>query len=224
MDRRQALIIASAFATFPSIARAQETQAPLTAAEQTLVQSATTILQRTVPNPTAAETLGWFRFSNEDSTGAISYVNPSYWDSPDLSHPAQLWYDVYGHLIGADFMQLVSSAPNGPTLFGVAKERFGKRPLHVHYGLYRPDGSIRFGIAVRAAEYQKVGDPLHPTPAGLVKMGKASSTDQVAFVFPYMNAWDLGMWLVPNPKGAFADDNPNIKPSPNGHGSGEDAG
>src|SRR5580700_10296564 len=54
--------------------------------------------------PTAADAIkaGYFRFTNEDSTGAISYANLQ-WQSADPQHPSQLWYDVNGNLLGADF-------------------------------------------------------------------------------------------------------------------------
>jgi hypothetical protein len=36
-------------------------------------------------------------------------------------------------------------------------------------------------------------------------------------VFLFPSLWDVGIWLVPNPKGAFSDDNPNVKPSKKPH-------
>jgi hypothetical protein len=35
----------------------------------------------------------------------------------------------------------------------------------------------------------------------------------VAFVFPFPALWDLQVWLIPNPLGAFAEHNPNVIPS-----------
>jgi hypothetical protein len=159
---------------------------------------------------------GYFRFNNEDRSGAISYENPKYFDTPDPSHPQQLWYDVNGRLLGGDWSQTVAAAPNGPTLFGLSPARFHKIPLHVHYGVKRADGTIDYGLFVRAADFTAAGlDPLHPTAADLVKLGKVTAADQVAFVFALLNNYDAQMWVIPNPNGQFADLNPNVKPSPN---------
>ena len=33
--------------------------------------------------PAKAERGGWFRYNNEDDSGAISYINPKYFETPD---------------------------------------------------------------------------------------------------------------------------------------------
>ncbi len=70
--------------------------------------------------PTAADAIkaGYFRFGNEDSDGAISYANLQ-WTSADPQHPSQLWYDVKGNLLGADFSVLQSNSMEPPNLWGV---------------------------------------------------------------------------------------------------------
>jgi hypothetical protein len=192
------------------------TQAPMTAAEQTFYSTASAAVAKLYPNPAAAEKAGYFRFNNEDRSGAISYENPKYFDSPDPAHPQQLWFDVNGKLLGGDWSQTVASAPNGPTLFGLQAARFHKIPLHVHYGAKLPDGTIDYGLFVRASDFTAAGlDPLHPTAADLVKLGKVASADKVAFVFALLNNYDAQMWVIPNANGQFADTNPAIKPSPN---------
>ena len=40
-----------------------------------------------------------------------------------------------------------------------------------------------------------------------------TTPDQVKFVFLHPAMWDLVVWVLPNPDGAFADANPNVKPS-----------
>jgi hypothetical protein len=223
--RCRALILCAALAIAPSVAGAQmampmatapPTQAPITPAEQTFYTSASATVGKLYPNPAAAEKAGYFRFNNEDRSGAISYENPKYFDSPDAGHPQQLWYDVNGRLLGGDWSQTVAAAPNGPTLFGLSAARFHKIPLHVHYAVKHADGTIEYGLFVRAADFTAAGlDPLHPTAADLVKLGKVTSADQVAFVFALLNNYDAQMWVIPNPAGQFADLNPNVKPSPN---------
>ena len=46
-----------------------------------------------------------------------------------------------------------------------------------------------------------------------MKLGKATSPAQVAFVFALLENWDAQMWVIPNPSGQFAVANPNVKPS-----------
>jgi hypothetical protein len=197
-------------------ASAAPAQVPLSAAEKALYTLASTALPALYPTPAAAEKAGWFRFNNEDRTGAISYVNPAYFNSPDAQHPQQLWYDVNGRLLGADYSQLVASAPNGPKLLGISAARFDKVPLHIHWGAKKADGTIDYGLFVRAADFTAAGlDPTKATPADLVKLGKVKSVAEVAFVFSDLNNYDATMWLIPNPAGQFADTNPNVKPSPN---------
>jgi len=225
MKRCMTWFICAALAIVPSVAGAQmampmataaPTQAPLTAAEQTFYTTASAAVTKAYPTPAAAEKAGYFRFNNEDRSGAISYENPKYFDSPDVAHPQQLWYDVNGRLLGGDWSQTVATAPNGPTAFGLQAARFHKIPLHVHYALKLPDGSIDYGLYVRAADFVAAGlDPLHPTPADLVKLGKAASPDKVAFVFALLNNYDAQMWVIPNAGGQFADLNPAVQPSPN---------
>jgi hypothetical protein len=225
MKRCRALLLCAALAVAPSVAGAQmamptatppPAQAPMTPAEQSFYAQASATLQKLYPTPAAAAKAGYFRYNNEDRSGAISYENPKFFETPDVEHPQQLWYDVNGRLLGGDFSQLVASHPDGPTLFGLSAARFHKIPLHVHYAVKRPDGSIDYGLYVRAADFTAAGlDALHPTPADLVKLGKVTSPDQVVFVFALLNNWDAQMWLIPNPSGQFADLNPDVKPSPN---------
>jgi hypothetical protein len=223
MKRCRALLICAALAIAPSIAGAQMAMpmqaapapAPLTPAERGFYERASATLQKLYPNPAAAAKAGYFRFNNEDSSGAISYENPQYFETPDVAHPQQLWYDVNGKLLGGDFSQTLALHPDGPTLGGLAPARFHKIPLHVHYALRRADGSIDYGLYTRASAFTAAGlDPLHPTAADLVKLGKATSAGEVVFVFAMLNNWDAQMWLIPNPSGQFADLNPNVHPSP----------
>ena len=230
MNRRSSIIlalVACVLVPAPGIAQmsaatSDPRSAPLTAAEQSFYEHAAAALQKRYPNPAAAERAGYFRYTNEDRTGAISYVNVSFFNTPDVEHPQQLWYDVKGRLLGGDFSQTVASAPQ-PTLFGLQKVRFHHIPLHVHFGLKQPDGSIRYGLYVPASAFTAAGlDPLHPTAADLVKLGKATSPSHVAFVFALLENWDAQMWMIPNPAGQFTDANPNVKPSARqGGGSGE---
>jgi hypothetical protein len=207
------LLLIVALAAVPAIASAKTL--PMTPAEHSFYTKASTALGTLYATPAKAEKAGWFRYNNEDDSGAISYMNPKYFETPDVLHPQQLWYDVHGKLLGADFSQLVAKHPKGPApLFGISPSRFSESPLHIHWGLIHPGGAIEYGLYVVAPEFVKAKlDPLHPTPAMLVKLGKVKRASDVKFVFADLDIWDAGMWLIPNPAGQFEDKNPNIKPS-----------
>ena len=184
---------------------------PLSASEKSFVVSVTRDLQARFTTTAAASKAGYFRYNDEDETGAISWVNTSYWKS-DPQHPAQLWYDVTGRLIGADFSLPKAESATAPALWGVSAARWIKIPLHAHYGVKGANGLTYDGFGPKTAA--KIGASLtSPTAADVVKLGKAKTAADVAFVFTYPAIWDLQVWLVPNPLGAFAEHNPNVKPS-----------
>ncbi|HEY6486825.1 MAG TPA: hypothetical protein VIX83_10625 [Candidatus Cybelea sp.] len=195
------------------------------AAEQTFVSTVTTDLQSRFATTAQATAAGYFRYTNEDQTGAISWVNTKYWQS-DEQHPSQLWYDVTGRLIGADFSVLQSNSKAQPAVWGVAPSRWlDFSPGHVHFGVKTASGVAYGGAGSKTMA--KVGGSIdNPTAADIVKIGKLphykvlkipapATASQVAFVFPFPAIWDLQVWLVPNPLGAFAEHNPNVKPSAN---------
>lgn len=218
MKNIRAFIMAASFvlvAAIPMASTAAGMKAPPdapTAAEQPFVAKATAELQRLYGTTQQAKAAGYFRYNNEDRTGAISWVNPKYWTS-DESHPSQIWYDVKGRLIGVDYSTLYTDAKHPPHMWGILPDRWFLFETHVHYGVKQHDGSIKFG-AFMPKDFKKFGgDPDNPTDATVIKAGKAPSASDVAFVFAFPNLWDLEFWLVPNPKGVFAGANPNVKPS-----------
>ena len=208
-----ACIMLAAFG--PSASSAAATKAPPdtpTAAEQPFVTKATAELQKLYGTTAQAKAAGYFRYTNEDKTGAISWVNPKYWTS-DETHPSQVWYDVKGRLIGVDYSVPWTDAKHPPSMWGILPARWFEFEHHVHFGVKQADGSIKYGGAEDSSIKKVGGDPNHPTAADVVKMGKAKSASDVAYVFPFAHLWDLEFWLVPNPKGVFAEANPNVKPS-----------
>jgi hypothetical protein len=165
--------------------------------------------------PTAADAVkaGYIRYTNEDMTGAISYANRE-WTSSDAAHPSQLWYDAGGKLIGADY-SVPYAADKRPALWGIDPSRWTRFGLHIHYGLAGPNGTTVFG-GLSAKKYAAAGgDSQHPDAAGLVKAGVTKDPANVKFVFTFPAIWDLEVWVVPNPLGAFTENNPNVKPSSN---------
>jgi hypothetical protein len=186
-------------------------------AEVGFVQKVSADLNSRYSTPAQAEAAGYFRYNNEDDTGAISYVNLQ-WDSSN-QQPSQLWYDVNGKLLGADYSIPLTSANSGsaPNIWGVNPQRWNKfgHP-HVHYILKMPDGTMKYGLAVSGKAFTGAGGDLsNPQPATIVKLGKATSVSQVAKVFTFPAQWDLELWVTPNPNGAFADKNPLVHPSKN---------
>jgi hypothetical protein len=174
------------------------------ASELAFVKAATTDLQARFPTTASANKAGYIRFTDEDDTGAISYANMK-WTSADAAHPSQLWYDVNGHLIGADYSVLQADSPKAPSLWGIDPARWETIPAHVHYGLVGPNGTTTYG-AMRATGTS-------PTFSTVVAAGKAKKDSDVRFVFLFPAIWDLQVWLIRNPDGVFAEKNPDLKPS-----------
>ena len=196
---------------------------PASPAEATFVSNATADLQSRFSTTDKAAAAGYFRYTNEDQTGAISWVNTNYWQS-DPAHPSQLWYDVNGKLIGADFSILQSKSPKAPVLWGVAPTRWlDFSPGHVHFAIKTSSGLAYGGAGAKTMN--SVGGSIdHPTAANVYQISKLArwsvlgipkpnSINDVAFVFAFPAVWDLQVWLVPNPLGAFAEHNPNVVPS-----------
>ena len=211
--RASAAFLVLAF-LLPALALSDENptyNGPLSASEQAFVQSIQADLMKRFPTAADAEKGGYVRYTDEDETGAISYAN-LHWTSGDIRHPSQLWYDKAGQLLGADF-----SVPNSdgtrPKLFGVNPGRWYEFDDHVHYVLRDPaSGKMTYSKYIMAKPYKDAGgDPANPTAAELVKMGKVQDAAQVSSVFDMPSIWDLIVWVKPNPNGAFAEKNPNVK-------------
>jgi hypothetical protein len=183
-------------------------------AEVTFVTSIQKDLMRRFPRATDAVKAGYFRYGNEDETGAISYVN-LHWQSADPRHPSQLWYDVKGNLLGADFSVLQSNSPSAPQVWGLNPRRWVDFPAHVHWVIVDASGKERYGYTTVAKFVAAGGDTSDPRAATVVALGKASSTEQVKHVFVFPHIWDLIVWVKRNPDGAFADKNPLVTPSAN---------
>ncbi len=180
--------------------------------EVAFVQSIQKDLAARFPTAADAEKAGYFRFGNEDEDGAISYANLQ-WQSGDPQHPSQLWYDVHGNLLGADFSVLQSSSPQPPSIWGVNYRRWVSFREHIHYILNGPNGKEVYG-ALKAKKFADAGGNVDkPQPETLVTMGIAKNVAEVKRVFLFPSLWDLIVWIKPNPDGAFADKNPLVTPS-----------
>lgn len=214
---------AAARAAAPTPTPAPTPAPPASASEKQFVSSVTSDLQGRFATTSQAAAAGYFRYTEEDQTGAISWVNTSYWQS-DAQHPSQLWYDAKGRLIGADFSVLQSNSPARPGIWGISPSRWiDFSPAHIHFAIKTPTG-LKFGGAGSKSVAKVGGSLANPTANDVVNIGKLprwkvlgipapQSVADVAFVFAFPAIWDLQVWLVPNPLGAFAEHNPNVIPS-----------
>ena len=209
MKRLFAALVAGALLSMPSLLRADALSGMPTAGEAPFVKAVSSDLGARFATVADAERAGYERYTDEDETGAISYANRA-WTSADEKHPSQLWYDAKGRLIGADFSVPLSAAP--PHLFGVDPSRWSTFHQHVHYGLVGPNGTTTYGATGAKKIAAAGGDPAHPTAKDLVAMGIAKDASDVRFAFDFPAIWDLGVWVIPNASGAFADKNPAVKP------------
>jgi hypothetical protein len=237
MNRRNVISLLALAACAPAVARAQSMGTPAmpmatpmkmsgqpTAAEAPFIVKIQHDIPARFPTVASAVKAGYFQYTPEDNTGAISYVDLNVWNSIDVDVPNQLWYDVNGRLLGVDYTILQSQSPAAPTsLFGYAIEpaRWIHRGAHMHWGFTAADGSLKLGAmpvakftAAGGTPNTSVGD-IPANKAALVAAGLPGLTtpDQVKFVFLHPAMWDLVVWVLPNPDGAFADANPNVTPS-----------
>ena len=211
-------------AAAPMVKLAPTPAPPSSASESQFVNAVTKDLQNRFSTTGQAAAAGYFRYTDEDETGAISWVNTSNWKS-DPQHPSQLWYDVSGRLIGADWSVLQADSPSKPSMWGVDASRWRSFRAHIHFGVKSGNGVQYGGAGAKSVALVK-GSITSPTAQDVVNLGKTdrwkllkipapASAADVAYVFPFPAIWDLEVWLVPNPLGAFADLNPNVKPSAN---------
>jgi hypothetical protein len=207
-----ALVAIPAFAATPA-PKAKLSPVPQ-GTEVAFVKSIQQDLGTRFSTPADAVKAGYFRYTNEDETGAISYANLQ-WQSANPQQPSQLWYDVHGNLLGADFSVLKSSSPQPPAMWGVDPLRWVSFRQHVHYILVGANGAEVYG-ATSVKKFTAAGGSVdNPQAATLVTMGIAKNTANVKRVFVFPSLWDLIVWIKPNPNGAFADKNPLVVPSAN---------
>lgn len=178
--------------------------------EREFLREATGFLHYAYPTTAAAARAGFIRFTNEDRTGAISWAN-LHWTSTDARHPSQVWYDVAGRLIGADYSVLQTDSRERPRLWGIDPRRWIAIHAHMHFGLREP-GGIKFG-ATSTEKFEAAGGTISaPSKDVLVSMHIAKKASDVAFLFLFPSIWDLQFWVIPNPNGEFAEYNPHLKP------------
>jgi hypothetical protein len=185
---------------------------PPTASEAAFVHAMQTDLDARFPTAADAVKAGYVRYTNADDTGAISYANLK-WNSADVHHPSQLWYDKSGALLGADYSK-IDSGGGRPKIWGIQPGRWTEFGDHIHYVALDPKtGERQYDLGVLATKFASAGgDPKHPKAQTLVTMGKVAKASDVVTIFEFPAIWDLIVWVKPNPDGAFADKNPTVTP------------
>jgi hypothetical protein len=186
---------------------------PPSSSESAFIRSIAADLMARYPTAADAEKAGYVRYTSEDDTGAISYANGQ-WQSNDIRHPSQLWYDKNGSLLGADYSVLVQDSPGRPQLWGINPGRWVEFDGHVHWVTKDPTtGQLTYDLWAPDKSFSAAGgDPNTPTAATLVAMNKVTNADEVVTIFHFPSIWDLIVWVRPNPNGAFAYKNPQVTP------------
>ena len=212
MIRRYFTVLIGLFVATASLGFAAEGLSPKPqGAEVAFVKGLQSDLGTRFATVAQAQAAGYFRYTDEDDTGAISYAN-LHWTSSNPQHPSQLWYSVNGKFLGADLSVPYTSKP--PSLWGVNPQRWTHFGAHIHWVL-DVDGKESYGSTSVAKFKAAGGNPDDPQAATVVALGKAKSASDVKHVFLFHNIWDLIVWVTPNPDGAFADKNPLVHPSAN---------
>ncbi|MDQ6779563.1 MAG: hypothetical protein M3Z37_00180 [Candidatus Eremiobacteraeota bacterium] len=178
------------------------------AAESAFVGSVTRALQAKFGDVQAAENAGYYRTTRLEPDGTIIYFNNQW--RPTRLAPNFLWYDKHGKLAGLDYQYPVAGHPQPPgaSAYPVAASRWTTIDPHIHYGYQLPDGIIvRKGYRMLPSVHGNV-----LTEAELRQAKLLPPNAKLLWTYVHPKSWDLGFWLVPNPNGAFAEMNPNIKP------------
>jgi hypothetical protein len=186
---------------------------PTNAAENSFVSELSQYLMDTYPTAADAEKAGFVRYTGVDDAGSISYAKRE-WTSSDYKHPCQLWYSTSGKLLGADYCVPVAVSPGQPNLWGINPGRWGEFNGHIHYVTKDPaTGQMKYDQWVWEKTFADAGGDINnPSAATLVALHKVASADQVVTIFHFPSVWDLVVWAIPNPAGAFVWNNPNVKP------------
>jgi hypothetical protein len=176
--------------------------------EAAFIADVTKALQAKYPTTTAATAGGYSQMTRLGSDGTAIWFNDK-WDANVSKYaPNFLWYDKHGKLAGLDYQYTVSGHPQPPAgLYPVKASRWVAIPAHMHFAYKMPDGTMKR----RGAKALK-GETDDPTAAELKAAKLLPPNATLVWAHYHPKTWDLGFWLVPNPNGAFADLNPNVKP------------
>ena len=202
-------ILLAVFAIALTGAACAATSPPLTSAEKAFVTKASATLNAKYPDTATAKSAGFGLLE-----GSIGDDNTYNWTDMSFSNvmldrPNFLWYDRRGHLAGVDWEFPKGTTTSAPQLaaFPVTAARWVSIPEHVHFA-YTVDGVMKYG-AGKATPAERTGT----LTAQILRANgaKLPANAKLVWAMYHPAVWDLAMWTVPNPNGAFADKNPNVK-------------
>ncbi len=184
-----------------SPARADQTptcRGPLTPDESAFVAQATANLTSRFAHVRDALAAGYVRYTAPDDTGAISYANDRWTSEP--TRPSQLFYDVDGNLLGADFSVPRAISRGRPNLWGINPCRWFEFNGHVHYVARDPkSGKMIYDQWVWNRDFVKSGGSLSdPSAKTLVRLGRVPNASDVVTIFELPSIWDLIVWVKPH--------------------------
>lgn len=205
MKIRLAVVLAALYA-ITAVARADEGptyKGPPSPTEAAFIASVQRDLMARYPHASDAEKAGYVRYTGVDDTGAISYANRQ-WRS-DPTHPSQLWYDVNGNLMGADFSVPRPNQEPRPELWGINPGRWYEFNGHVHYVILNPaSGKMVYDQWIWNSDFVGAGGDLsNPSAQIVAKLGRVPSAQYVTTIFEFPTIWDLIVWLKPHAPGPF---------------------
>ena len=209
----QAIVVAAITATAPphgSMAMSTPAAQPKpNAAESAFISSVSMTLLAKYPTAKQAEAAGYTQLTRLEPTDHTYNYTTFTYDKIDRLHPNFLWFDRNNKLVGLDYEYPKSAWPKIPsaTAYPVAASRWVTIPEHMHFAYRFGNGPIQTHGARALPNLQR--DPITADALRADKMLPAGATLVWAHYHP--TCWDLGFWLVPNPNGAFADLNPNVK-------------
>lgn len=177
-------------------------------AEAAFIADVTKALQAKYPTTAAATAGGFSEMTKLGSDGTAIWFNEK-WDANVSKYaPNFLWYDKHGKLVGLDYQYTISANPKPPTgVYPVDAGRWTTIPAHMHFAYKLPNGTVK-----RRGAMSLKGETADPTAAQLKAAKLLPPNATLVWAHYHPKTWDLGFWLVPNPNGAFADLNPNVKP------------
>ncbi|MGI8737783.1 MAG: hypothetical protein ACR2KS_11000 [Candidatus Eremiobacter antarcticus] len=179
------------------------------AAEAAFVRDVSERLGQKYPDTRSALAAGYYQTTKLEPDGTTIWFN-NRWSGVSKYSPNFLWYDKHGRLAGLDYQYEVSAWPNPPAknVYPVRRSRWTTIDPHIHFAYKTPSGIIKRRGARMLPNLQ--GRTVTAQQLRAAKLLPPNATLLWTYVHP--KAWDLGFWVVPNPSGAFAELNPNVRP------------
>lgn len=123
-----------------------------------------------------------------------------------IAHPNFLWFDRDGKLAGADYELPKGAYPKPPGEYPVDTSRWTSIDAHVHLA-YTLNGKTIYAEEPAKQNLQKAEIDAEDLRAD----GFLPNGARLKWAMYHPAVWDLALWVVPNPHGAFAEDNPLVR-------------